>query len=99
MMATLPNKFKQRRRHRKNKRPKVTIAAGFKFDGGIMFCTDTKITTDIKTDERKISVMRYAGGYCTTVFAFAGCVHYARMVVRRCEEAVEQLNSLVGGPP
>lgn len=99
-MATLPRKEHRRYRKpkRKPKRPTVTIAAGFKFDQGILFCADTKITTDIKTDESKISALRYPGGNCTTVFTFAGCVPYARMLVRRCEERITGLTSLHGVP-
>lgn len=69
----------------------MTVAAAFKFDGGVLFCADTKITTGVKTDESKISTHIYKNGKCATVFVFSGIVSYAHMAIRRCEEAIEKL--------
>jgi 20S proteasome alpha/beta subunit len=81
---------------RLSKGEKVTIAACFKFDEGILFCADTKITTDAKTTQGKIYSNLYAGegSPCGTVFALAGSVRYATSAIADCEGRISRLNFL-----
>lgn len=39
---------------RLSRRKRMTVAAGFMFDDGILFCVDTKVSTSIKTNESKL---------------------------------------------
>src|SRR5258707_1000009 len=67
----------------------VTIAACLKFDDGVLFCADTKITTDVKTNQTKIFANAYGGdSYCATVFVVAGSVPYAKAAVIECENRI-----------
>lgn len=71
----------------------MTIAAGFAFKDGLLFCADTKITTDIKTNERKLFEQSYADGECFTVFAIsADDFNLAKAAIRDCEEAVGKIH-------
>lgn len=74
----------------------MTIAACFEFDEGILFCADTKITTDMKTNQTKIFARIYPGegGNCATVFALAGVVSYARAAIEDCESRISGLDFL-----
>jgi len=73
----------------------VTIAACLKFDDGVLFCADTKITTDIKTNQTKIFPNAYGGdSYCATVFVIAGSVPYARASILECENRIAKLDFL-----
>lgn len=72
----------------------MTIAACFKFDGGVLFCADTKITTDIKTNESKIFEKVYEGGYCASVFVLTGATPFAKSAITRCENHISKLDHL-----
>jgi hypothetical protein len=73
---------------------KVTIAACFKFDDGIVFCADTKISTDVKTTRTKIFPNYYGGmgSLCATVFTLAGSVRYAQAAIGDCERRISKLD-------
>ncbi len=72
----------------------MTIAACFKFDEGILFCADTKITTDVKTNQTKIVATTYGrvGSNCATVFTFAGHLSYARAAITDCQRSISKLD-------
>jgi hypothetical protein len=72
----------------------VTIAIGFEFQDGVLFCADTKITTDVKTNESKILPCWYGkeGRDCVSVFALAGSFDFARAAIEKCESAVAGLD-------
>jgi len=74
------------------RRKRVTIATGFTFDDGLLFCADTKITTDVKTNESKLSYLDYGSGQCATTFAVAASdLDFARYAIEDCQEAVERI--------
>src|SRR5271165_3390167 len=81
---------------RLSRRKPVTIAACFEFDDGILFCADTKITADVKTNQTKIFPNDYTGpgSYCATVFVIAGSVPYAKAAIRECEKRIAKLDFL-----
>ncbi len=89
-----PEKFPRQIIERLSKGGKVTIAACFKFDEGVLFCADTKITTDAKTNQTKIFAKDYTGpgSYCATVFVLAGSVLYARAAIADCESRIGGLD-------
>jgi 20S proteasome alpha/beta subunit len=71
----------------------MTIAIGFQFNDGVLFCADTKITTDVKTNESKIVYCGYGkNNACVSVFALAGSLPYARAAIEKCENAVALLD-------
>ena len=83
---------------RQPKGENVTIAACFRFDEGILFCADTKITRDTKTEETKLFPRIYGGreaqNYCATVFAMSGTVSYAKAAIEDCESRLSTLDFL-----
>src|ERR1700691_2879566 len=71
------------------RRKPMTVAAGFVYDEGLLFCVDTKISTDIKTDESKIVYRTYGDGKCATAFAISGFdLKFAKAAIESCEDAV-----------
>ncbi|HVB32812.1 MAG TPA: hypothetical protein VNJ52_00360 [Patescibacteria group bacterium] len=72
----------------------MTIAACFKYDGGMVFCADTKITTSMKTLQTKIYRCLYGGegSPCATVFVLAGSVPFARAAIADCEREIGKLD-------
>ncbi|HXD33143.1 MAG TPA: hypothetical protein VN643_18620 [Pyrinomonadaceae bacterium] len=74
----------------------MTIAIGFEFNEGVLFCADTKITTDIKTNESKITTCWYGNKgescACVSVFTLAGNLPYARAAIEECEHAIAALD-------
>lgn len=81
-----PKKKRPRRKH-------VTIAAGFNFDGGLLLCADTKITTDAKTNESKLFYRDYANGQCATAFTVAAeDLEFAINAINSCQASIEQLD-------
>jgi len=91
------DRFSSRRRldalKTKRRSRKMTIAAGFVYDDGLVFCVDTKITTTIKTNESKLLWNQYAEGRCATVFAVsADDLKFAKSAVGFCAEAIGKSN-------
>jgi hypothetical protein len=76
----------------------MTIAACFKFDEGILFCADTKITREIKTTHTKIFNRVYGTenepSYCATVFVLTGIVPYAKAAIEKCERRISRFDFL-----
>jgi len=71
----------------------MTIAAGFAFDDGLLFCVDTKITTPIKTNESKLLFYVHGGGQCATAFAMSGeDLNFPRSAIESCRDAVDKIN-------
>src|SRR5258707_11713265 len=74
----------------------MTIAIGFEFQDGVLFCADTKITTDVKTNESKIVSCWYGksgqSSACVSVFTLAGSLPYARAAIEECEHAIDALD-------
>jgi len=76
------------------RRKPVTIATGFVYDDGLVFCVDTKISTNIKTNESKLSWCVYGEGRnCATAFAISAMdLKFAKSAVDFCEEAVARID-------
>jgi len=71
----------------------MTVAAGFVFDEGFLFCVDTKITGAIKTNESKLIHYRYANGACATTFAISSDdLNFPRAACEACYEAVNRVD-------
>jgi 20S proteasome alpha/beta subunit len=58
----------------------VTIAAGFNFAEGVLFCADTRFTGAMALYETKIFTNEYPCG-AKSVIAFSGSVSYAKMTI------------------
>jgi 20S proteasome alpha/beta subunit len=67
----------------------VTIAAGFRFDQGILLCADTQYSSAQKTHETKIFPIKY--GDARLIFALTGRDAYARRAVERIEEQFQDI--------
>jgi hypothetical protein len=71
----------------------MTVAAGFVYDGGILFCVDTKISTDIKTEESKLVHCSFGNGACAITFAISGGdLKFAKSAIEYCEDAVAKVD-------
>jgi len=79
----------------------MTIATCFEFDGGILFCADTKITREVKTTQTKIFDRVYDGNYSATVFVLVGPVPCGRKilghVVLLLQQAFQQNEATANG--
>ena len=56
---------------RRPRRKPVTVAIGYVYDEGIVFCADTKVSTTIKTNESKLAFFCSSDGYCCMTFAMS----------------------------
>ena len=75
---------------RPEERP-VTIAAGFKFDDGLIICADTQQTYSgvLKLDATKLVPINFAhNGRSQVVFAISGSVRYAQMAIQKIQAAI-----------
>jgi 20S proteasome alpha/beta subunit len=83
----LPSKLK-----RLTRGVRVTIAAGFQFDEGVLVCADTKHTAGMNLYETKLFAKPYSSG-AKSIFAIAGASRFARMAVSDCEKALSKLKA------
>jgi 20S proteasome alpha/beta subunit len=75
------------------RRKALSIAVGVVYDQGIVFCADTKITTDIKLNESKIEFFTSSDRKCCMTFAITGHdLDYARSSAEACWEVVKNLD-------
>lgn len=82
-----------RRPLRLQKRRAMTVAASFRFDGGILLCADTKISTYIKTNESKIFASEYSeGAFYSAICVACNNFDLAKGAVRECEEALANVD-------
>ncbi len=66
----------------------MTMAAGVRFDGGIMLCAESMYSGgDAKFNRTKIFTTRYEGG--CTIFAVAGHEGYAKLAVQDAQERIQ----------
>jgi 20S proteasome alpha/beta subunit len=71
----------------------VTIAIGFAFDGGLLFCADTKITGDIQANQSKIVRYSSTDGNCSLVFALSSAdINFPMVAVSGCWQYVRQID-------
>jgi len=75
------------------KRIPVGIAIGFAYDDGLLFCADTKISANIKTNESKIAYYCSDDQNCTMTFAMSSTdVNFPRSAVESCWGFVEKMD-------
>lgn len=72
----------------------MTIAACFEFEGGVLFCADTKITAQMKTTHTKIFDKVYEKRHCASVFVLTGAVPYAKSAIESCEGRIAKLDHI-----
>jgi len=75
------------------RRKPVTIATGFVYDDGLVFCVDTKVTTNIKTNESKL--LWYATDdrqFCMTFAIAAEDLIFAKAAADSCWEFVTKMD-------
>jgi hypothetical protein len=71
----------------------VTIATGFAYDDGLLFCVDTKVSTNIKTTESKIEYRVSDDKYCSMTFAMSSTdVNFPCTAIDKCWEYVKQMD-------
>jgi 20S proteasome alpha/beta subunit len=71
----------------------VTIAIGFAYDGGLLFCADTKVTGMIKANESKLEHFRSENGEWSITFAMSSeDLNFPRMAISRCWNYVNQMD-------
>src|SRR5208283_2111338 len=96
MLALKPLPFpriNKPRIHQRPRRKRMTVAAGFAFDDGLLFCVDTKVSTAIKTNESKLLFYTHGNGQCATVFAISSDdLDFPRSAVESCQAAVDKIN-------
>ena len=68
----------------------MTIAAGFRYDNGLLLCADTQYTSQIKFRGSKILPKSYSDG-SKSVFVIIGNPRYARMCVNVVEDTISDL--------
>jgi 20S proteasome alpha/beta subunit len=77
----------------------MTIAAAFRFDGGLLLCADSQLTYGgvSKTPGQKVSAFALPHGHINMGFALAGSVSHARAGIRNIlKEIVEHKASTMG---
>src|SRR2546425_4593516 len=85
--------YHKTKRPPERKRKRMTVAAGFVFDGGFLFCVDTKITTTIKTNETKLIHYAFADGQCATTFAISSDdLNFPRSACESCRDAISKID-------
>lgn len=86
------NRKPEQRAYRLQRKP-VTIAIGFAFDGGLLFCTDTKVTGDIQANQSKIVRYSSADGNCSLIFALSSeDLNFPMVAVSSCWQYVRQID-------
>lgn len=71
----------------------MTVAAGFAFDDGLLFCVDTKVSTSIKANESKLLFYTHGNGQCATAFAISSDdLNFPRSAVESCRSVVDKIN-------
>src|ERR1035437_236768 len=92
MISAKPLRLVDPRVYRPRRKP-VTIATGFVYDDGLVFCVDTKITTNIKTNESKI--LWFASDdrkFCMTFAMAAEDLIFAKAAADSCWQFVTKLD-------
>jgi 20S proteasome alpha/beta subunit len=74
----------------------VTIAIGWAYDGGLLFCADTGVTGLIKQNQSKIVRHVSNDGNCVMVFASSAVdLNFPLSAISKCWEAVEGMDFTV----
>jgi 20S proteasome alpha/beta subunit len=78
-------------RQRPIQRPRLTIAAGFRFGDGVLVCADTQVTTPgyMKQSASKIVPIDFqSNGGSKALFTITGSVPFAHMAIEHCRRAL-----------
>lgn len=78
------------RAYRPRRKP-VTIATGFVYDDGLVFCVDTKVSTNIKTNESKL-LWYGSDDLCMTFALAAEDLIFAKAAADFCWRSVNKLD-------
>ncbi len=92
MIASKPLTRIDPRVYRPRRKP-VTVAIGFACDEGLLFCTDTKITTNIKTNGNKIEHWVSDDSNCSLTFAISSTdVNFPKTATKQCWDYLKQMD-------
>lgn len=92
MIAAKPLLKRDERLYRPRRVP-VTVAVGFVYDEGIVFCADTKVTYPVKGDASKLPFYSLWNGRCALQFAISSDdVNFPKSAILRCVEFVEKMD-------
>jgi len=79
------------RRETSPRKKAMTIAAGFFCKDGVLLCADTKISTDVHTEETKLAFYRSDDAQLAITFAMTSVdVDFSRSSADRCWEYTRQ---------
>jgi hypothetical protein len=72
------------------RREAVTIAAGFRFNEGVLICADSKLSGNRQHYESKLITKHHPCGI-TSVFSISGRVRFARMAIAECQRKIDSM--------
>jgi 20S proteasome alpha/beta subunit len=75
------------------RRGSVTVATGFVYEDGLVFCADTKVTGDVKENESKLPFFPLWDGRGAMLFAISSDdIYYPKAAILRCVEMVGKMS-------
>jgi len=87
------------RRSKQPRRKPVSIGVAFVYKDGIVFCADTKVTSDIKSQESKIAFHVSKDSLCALTFVMAGTdLIFLKAAVAACWEMVKKMDFSTATP-
>lgn len=83
----------QQRPKSKPTRGPVTVALGFVYDEGLVFCADTKVVYPVKGNESKLPFFTFDNGRCAVQFAISSDdVNFPKSAITRCVEMIDKVD-------
>jgi hypothetical protein len=71
----------------------VTVALGFVYGEGLVFCADTKVSYPVKGNESKLPFFTFDNGRCALQFAISSDdVNFPKSAITRCVEMIEKMD-------
>src|ERR1019366_7521364 len=89
--AMLPRRKQSYPWDSRQKEKRMTIAAGFVVQDGIVLCADTKYSGSMKVDRTKLFPTRFDSSL-SVVFALAGHEGYGKMAAEDCNDAIAAID-------
>lgn len=75
------------------RRGPVTVALGFVYGEGLVFCADTKVSYPVKGNESKLPFFSFGDGRCAVQFAISSDdVNFPKSAITRCVEMIEKMD-------
>jgi len=75
------------------KKPPMTVAVGFVYDDGLVFCADTKVSYPVKANESKLPFFTFDNERCAIQFAISSDdVNFPKSAITRCLEMIEKMD-------